>query len=104
VLDKHRFATVCFNGEGRFLGEFGGQGTAPGWFYHPTWIAVDGADRAYIGQIFQNRIQVCAVPASISRVALALAGNPPSTRDVLASRSGAAAPAAEGKEVISGEN
>jgi len=65
VLDKHRYAVVCFTPDGKFLAEFGGKGVNPGWFYHPTWLAVDGKDRVYVGQIFQNRVQVCRVPAIV---------------------------------------
>jgi hypothetical protein len=65
VLDKHRFNVVCFAENGKFLGEFGGKGVSPGWFYHPTWVAVDGRDQIYIGQVFQNKVQVCSLPEFI---------------------------------------
>jgi hypothetical protein len=62
VLDKHRYNVICFDLSGRFLGEFGGKGSSPGWFYHPTWLAVDELDHIYIGQVYLNRVQVCALP------------------------------------------
>jgi len=62
VLDKHRFNIVCFDHSGRFLGEFGGKGISPGWFYHPSLLAVDDQNRVYIGQIFKNRVQICKIP------------------------------------------
>jgi hypothetical protein len=65
VLDKHRYNVSCYTGDGQFLGEFGGKGVSPGWFYHPTWLAVDGNGLIYIGQIFNNKIQVCRMPGSI---------------------------------------
>ncbi len=65
VLDKHRFNVVCFNMEGQFYGEFGGKGTHPGWFYHPSLLAVDKDDQVYIGQVFQNKVQVCRIPEFI---------------------------------------
>lgn len=65
VLDKHRFLVVCYTREGRFLGEFGGKGVSPGWFYHPSWLDVDSEDRVYIAQIFHNRVQVCSLPGFI---------------------------------------
>lgn len=65
VLDKHRFTVVCFDQEGRFLGEFGGKGRSPGWFYHPTMLEADGRGQVYVGQIFQNKIQVCRIPEFI---------------------------------------
>ncbi len=67
VLDKHRFNVVCFSPSGKFLGEYGGKGISPGWFYHPTWLAVDNQDQVYIGQIFQNKVQVCRIPAFIQQ-------------------------------------
>lgn len=62
VLDKHRFTVVCFSENGQFLGEFGGMGVSPGWFYHPTWLAVDAQNQIYIGQIFNNKVQLCRIP------------------------------------------
>ncbi len=65
VLDKHRYDVACFTPDGTFLGEFGGKGISPGWFYHPNWLAVDGNGLVYVGQIFNNKIQVCRMPAPI---------------------------------------
>ena len=65
VLDKHRYNVVCYTEKGKFLGEFGGKGINPGWFYHPTWLAVDNKNQAYIGQIFNNKVQVCVFPEFI---------------------------------------
>jgi hypothetical protein len=53
---------VCFDADGGFLGEFGGKGISPGWFYHPTLLAVDDSDLVYIGQVYRNKIQVCKIP------------------------------------------
>lgn len=63
VLDKNRFNVACFDREGRFLGEFGGKGLSPGWFFQPSLLAVPAPDRVAIGQIFQNKIQICALPS-----------------------------------------
>jgi hypothetical protein len=62
VLDKHRFNVLCFAHGGKFLGEFGGKGMRPGWFYHPTLLAVDTNGLVYIGQIFGRRVDVCRIP------------------------------------------
>jgi DNA-binding beta-propeller fold protein YncE len=67
VLDKQRFVVVCYAPDGRLIGEFGGRGHSPGWFYYPTYIATDGGDQVYVSQIFNNRIQICAVPESFTR-------------------------------------
>jgi hypothetical protein len=65
VLDKMRFNVICFTAADRFLGEFGGKGMSPGWFYHPTLLDADDQGQVYIGQIFQNKIQVCRIPEFI---------------------------------------
>jgi DNA-binding beta-propeller fold protein YncE len=62
VLDKHRYNVVCFDLTGKFWGEFGGKGSSPGWFYHPSLLAVDGKNQVYVGQIFLNRVQTCRIP------------------------------------------
>lgn len=62
ILDKHRFNVVCFGHDGVFRGEFGGRGVSPGWFYHPTLLELGPDRQAYIGQIFENRIQICRIP------------------------------------------
>lgn len=65
VVDKHRYCIAAFDESGRFLGEFGGKGYRPGWFFHPSLLAVPDAGRVVVGQIFQNRIQICALPTFI---------------------------------------
>lgn len=62
VLDKMRFAVVCYSTDGRFLGEFGGKGFRDGWFYHPSLLAVSDDDHVIVGQILDNRVQVCRIP------------------------------------------
>jgi hypothetical protein len=69
VLDKHRFNVVCFDAHGKFIGEFGGKGVSPGWFFQPTLLEVDRSGQAYIGQIFENKVQVCGLPAFLARAA-----------------------------------
>ena len=83
VLDKHRYNVVCFSTSGKFLGEFGGKGISPGWFFHPTWLAVDSQDQVYVGQIFNNKIQVCRIPDFIrARLSQMTDGSmPPSAGD-----------------------
>lgn len=65
VLDKHRFTVACFDLNGVFLGEFGGKGLSPGWFYYPSLLAVDEQQQVYVGQIFRSRVQVCRIPEFI---------------------------------------
>lgn len=63
ILDKNRFNVACFSREGRFLGEFGGKGFSPGWFFQPSLLAIPTPDHVVIGQIFQNKIQICKLPS-----------------------------------------
>ena len=65
VLDRNRYCVVCFSADKKFLGEFGGKGISPGWFMGPSLLSVPSADRAIIGQLFRNKIQVCAIPEFI---------------------------------------
>ncbi|MDF1546006.1 MAG: NHL repeat-containing protein [bacterium] len=65
VLDKHRHNVVCFDREGKFIGEFGGRGITPGWFYHPTLLEVGIGNSVYIGQIFNGKVQACRIPEFI---------------------------------------
>ena len=67
VLDKQRFAILCYAPEGTCVGEFGGKGSGPGWFYYPSYLTFDGADRLFISQVFNNRVQVCRIPAPIQQ-------------------------------------
>lgn len=90
VLDKPRYCVVCFSPEGKFLGEFGGKGISPGWFMGPSLLSVPDADRAIVGQIFRNKIQVCAIPEFI-RAKVDQASSEPASGDVEISRSSAAA-------------
>ena len=62
ILDKNRFNVACFTREGRFLGEFGGKGFSPGWFFQPSLLAIPTPDQVVVGQIFQNKIQICTLP------------------------------------------
>ena len=66
ILDSARFCVVCYNQNGKAVGEFGGKGLSPGWFINPTLISVLSEDRIAIGQIYNSKIQVCSIPSFIS--------------------------------------
>jgi len=65
VLDKNRFCVVVFD-QDRIVGEFGGKGINPGWFMGPSLLAVPTADHVVVGQVFENKIQICNLPAFAS--------------------------------------
>jgi DNA-binding beta-propeller fold protein YncE len=70
VLDKHRYTIVEYDDGGMPIGEFGGKGIGPGWFYHPISMIIDSSDRIWVAQIFLNRIQVLQLaPPGESNVA-----------------------------------
>lgn len=62
VLDMNRFCVVVFDGD-RITGEFGGKGINPGWFINPSLLAAPSADHVVVGQIFENKLQVCTLPS-----------------------------------------
>jgi hypothetical protein len=61
VLDKHRHAILQFDDSGRWISETGGRGMSPGWFYHPTCLAIVGNGQAIVGQTYLARIQAVAL-------------------------------------------
>ena len=70
VLDKHRYTIVGYDNQGIPIGEFGGKGVRPGWFYHPNSMVIDTSNRIWITQVFLNRIQVLQItPPSESHMA-----------------------------------
>jgi hypothetical protein len=69
VLDKHRYTIVGYDDQGMPIGEFGGKGAGPGWFYHPNSMIIDTSDRIWVAQIFLNRIQVLQLTSSESHIA-----------------------------------
>ena len=80
VLDKMRFAVVCYAPSGEFLGEFGGKGFRDGWFYHPSLLVSAGDDRVIVGQILDARVQLCRIPFFVQQNLMQLSGA--SGRDV----------------------
>lgn len=59
VLDKQRAMFMLWDPAGnRCLGEYFGFGNAPGAFYQPGDLALDGLGRLYVSQGFEGRIQV----------------------------------------------
>ncbi len=59
VLDWQRMLFMVWDPRtNRCLGEHGGIGVAPGFFYQPGDLALDGAGRIYVSQGFEGRVQV----------------------------------------------
>ena len=47
-----------FDGQGRLLMTFGGEGSGPGQFWLPTGIAISGDDRIWVADSYNRRVQV----------------------------------------------
>ncbi|MBI2931712.1 MAG: hypothetical protein HYY16_08675, partial [Planctomycetes bacterium] len=62
VLDSLRHCITIFNEEGQPIGECGGQGRSPGWFYFPKSIARDAKGRFYVCDTALKRVQVFTIP------------------------------------------
>jgi DNA-binding beta-propeller fold protein YncE len=61
VLDKHKHSILEFDDSGKWLRIMGGRGMSPGWFYHPTCLAIAGNGQAIVGQTYLARIQAVAL-------------------------------------------
>ncbi len=60
VVSTVRHMILCYDPDGKFIGEFGGLGKSPGYFYFPTKIVSDN-DRFYVLDSPLNRVQVFEV-------------------------------------------
>jgi len=58
VVDALRHEIKFFDREGNFLDRFGGLGPRPGQVAFPADVAVDAADRIYVAEKGNNRVQV----------------------------------------------
>ncbi len=58
VADVGAHQIVAFDAQGNTLLRFGTQGTAPGEFNYPTWLAVDGAGTLYVTDALNFRVQM----------------------------------------------
>jgi len=58
VVDYMRHALNVYDFQGKYLFEIGGQGTRTGWFSFPSDVCVDGLDRIWIADTFNQRLQI----------------------------------------------
>jgi len=79
ILDKRRFNISCYDQDGNFIGEFGGKGINPGWFYFPSLLATARDGQVVVGQIFENKVQLCEIPRPIRAAMISEAIPSPST-------------------------
>lgn len=57
IVDSGNNRVVRYSSQGTYLSEFGGMGSAPGQFNHPTGIAIDKDGFVYVTDTNNNRIQ-----------------------------------------------
>ena len=64
VMDYMRHTGLVYDyDDGRFLGEFGGEGWSPGWFAGPKDIDIDKEGRIYIVDTYNKRVQIIILTA-----------------------------------------
>lgn len=63
VLDSLRHCISIFNEDGVYLGECGGEGESPGWFFYPKGLVRDSAsDTFYVCEANFKRVQGFKIP------------------------------------------
>jgi len=58
IADYMRHSITVYDMEGKFIYEFGGMGYREGWFQYPVDITIDSEGRIFVGDLFNNRVQV----------------------------------------------
>jgi len=61
VVDYMRHTVLIYNLGGRYMYEFGGMGTDPGWFQYPTSITLLNDGYLAVADLFNHRIQILDV-------------------------------------------
>jgi DNA-binding beta-propeller fold protein YncE len=58
VVDYMRHTILIFDLEGKFMQEFGGMGTGPGWFQYPVSLALNRDGNLIVADLFNQRVQI----------------------------------------------
>ncbi|MBU0945740.1 MAG: NHL repeat-containing protein [Proteobacteria bacterium] len=61
VVDYMRHTILIFDLGGKFMYEFGGMGTGPGWFQYPIGLALNRAGNLIVADLFNQRVQILNV-------------------------------------------
>ncbi|MDH3330086.1 MAG: NHL repeat-containing protein, partial [Desulfobulbaceae bacterium] len=61
VVDYMRHTILIFDQGGKFMYEFGGFGTGPGWFQYPTGLTLTRDGLLAVADLFNHRVQVLDV-------------------------------------------
>ncbi len=58
VVDYMRHTVLIFDLGGKYMYEFGGLGTGPGWFQYPVGLALNKEGNLIVADLFNQRVQV----------------------------------------------
>ncbi len=58
VVDYMRHTILIFDLSGKFMSEFGGMGTGPGWFQYPVSLALNNVGNLIVADLFNQRVQI----------------------------------------------
>ncbi|MBU1139989.1 MAG: NHL repeat-containing protein [Proteobacteria bacterium] len=58
VVDYMRHTILIFDLGGKFMYEFGGMGTGPGWFQYPVGLALNKQGNLIVADLFNQRVQI----------------------------------------------
>ena len=61
VVDYMRHTILIFDLGGKFMYEFGGMGTGPGWFQYPVGLALNKKGNLIVADLFNQRVQILDV-------------------------------------------
>lgn len=61
VVDYMRHTILIFDLGGKFMYEFGGMGTGPGWFQYPIGLALNKQGNLIVADLFNQRVQILNV-------------------------------------------
>ncbi len=61
VVDYMRHTILIFDLGGKFMYEFGGMGTGPGWFQYPVGLALNRQGNLIVADLFNQRVQILNV-------------------------------------------
>lgn len=61
VVDYMRHTVLIFDLGGKYMYEFGGLGTGPGWFQYPVGLALNKEGNLIVADLFNQRVQILDV-------------------------------------------
>lgn len=93
VVDYMRHTILIFDLGGKFMYEFGGMGTGPGWFQYPVGLALNKNGNLIVADLFNQRVQILDIKFEYK---FPMFKNPDQEQDVMPSEE--ELPAIEGED------